>query len=175
MRPAQLTAAQFRRFLGVLMVAGVFICAAQAHDLVPQSELRGRVVDPNHESIVGARISVTRKGQVDSSTLSNANGEFSISLEPGEYTLKIAADGFADATQIVRSKPSTFEPLEIVLQPAGQTATVTVTDMAGYEGFAISSATKTLTPLRDVPQSITVVSREAIKDQGMQSIADGIV
>jgi catecholate siderophore receptor len=164
--------AHFRRLLGALMFAGVLICAAQAHDLVLQSELRGRVVDPNHESIVGAQITITRKGRADASTLSNANGEFLISLEPGEYTLKIAANGFAEATQIVRSKPTTFEPLEIVLQLAGQTATVTVTDMAGYEGFAISSATKTLTPLRDVPQSITVVSREVIKDQGMQSIAD---
>lgn len=164
--------APFRRFFGALMIAGVLLCSVQAHDLALQSELRGRVLDPNQEAIVGARITVTRKGQVDSSTLSNANGEFSISLEPGEYTLKIAADGFAEATQIIRSKPSTFEPLEIVLQLAGQTATVTVTDMAGYEGFAISTATKTLTPLRDVPQSITVVSREVIKNQGMQSIAD---
>jgi catecholate siderophore receptor len=175
MRFAQLThvsSASFRRFFGVLMVAGVLSCAAQANDLVLQSQLRGRVLDPNHESIAGARITVTKKGQVDSSTLSNANGEFSLSLGPGEYTLKIAADGFAEANQIIRSKPSTFEPLEIVLQLAGQTATVTVTDMAGYEGFAISSATKTLTPLRDVPQSITVVSREVINDQGMQSIAD---
>ncbi|HKP45972.1 MAG TPA: TonB-dependent siderophore receptor, partial [Pyrinomonadaceae bacterium] len=49
---------------------------------------------------------------------------------------------------------------------------VTVTDMAGYGTFAVSSATKTLTELRDVPQSIAVVSREAIDDQGMQNIGD---
>jgi catecholate siderophore receptor len=164
--------ARIRQFYGAILVVGILICIAQAREVVVKSELRGRVLDPNRAAIAGAKITAGRKGLADSFTLSNANGEFSLSLEPGEYMLKIAADGFADATQIIRSKPTTFEPLEIVLQLGGATATVTVTDMAGYEGFAISSATKTLTPLRDVPQSITVVSREVIKDQGMQSIAD---
>jgi catecholate siderophore receptor len=175
MKSAKLSGFNFhavRQFLCNLLIAGIFICAAQAHELVTQSEVRGRVLDPNRAAIAGARIITLRKAVPGSSTLSNANGEFSLSLEPGEYTLKISADGFAEATQTIRSKPSTFEPLEIVLQLAGSTATVTVTDMAGYEGLAISSATKTLTPLRDVPQSITIVSREVIKDQGMQSIAD---
>ena len=35
-----------------------------------------------------------------------------------------------------------------------------------------SSATKTPTPLRDVPQSVTVVSRALIADQAMQSMGD---
>jgi catecholate siderophore receptor len=35
-----------------------------------------------------------------------------------------------------------------------------------------STATKTATPLRDVPQAVTVVSRKLIADQGMQSMAD---
>ncbi len=42
--------------------------------------------------------------------------------------------------------------------------------MAGYHAPAITSATKTLTPLRDVPQSVTVVTNELIKDQMMTSI-----
>ena len=36
----------------------------------------------------------------------------------------------------------------------------------------ISSATKTPTPLRDVPQSVTVVTRELIQDQMMMSVGD---
>jgi len=37
---------------------------------------------------------------------------------------------------------------------------------------ASMTATKTMTPLRDVPQSITVVTRGMISDQSMQSMAD---
>ena len=42
----------------------------------------------------------------------------------------------------------------------------------GYQVPVISSATKTPTPLRDVPQSVTVVTQELIKDQLMMSIGD---
>jgi catecholate siderophore receptor len=35
-----------------------------------------------------------------------------------------------------------------------------------------TTATKTLTPLRDVPQSVTVITQRMISDQGMQSMAD---
>jgi catecholate siderophore receptor len=41
-----------------------------------------------------------------------------------------------------------------------------------YAAPVTSSATKTPTPLRDVPQSVTVVTRSLIADQAMQSMAD---
>jgi catecholate siderophore receptor len=43
---------------------------------------------------------------------------------------------------------------------------------AGYTVPAISSATKTPTPLRDVPQAVTAVTKELIKDQMMMSVGD---
>jgi catecholate siderophore receptor len=147
-------------------------CPAYAKELVPQSALHGRVLDPNRAAITAVKITASKDGQIKSTTLTNADGEFSLLLEPGEYTLKVSAEGFAEASLIIRSKPTTFEPLEIVLQIAGYSATVMITDMAGYDTFALSSATKTLTPLRDVPQSVSVVSSEVIKNQSMQSLAD---
>src|SRR5262245_60494071 len=42
----------------------------------------------------------------------------------------------------------------------------------GYNATRTTSATKTDTPLRNIPQSITVVTEEQIKDQGFQSIGD---
>lgn len=136
------------------------------------SEFRGRVLDPDRAAIAGVKVIAARNGHIDSSTVTDAAGEFSLLLEPGEYQLSFSAPGFAEASLLIRSRPTTFEPLEIVLQLAEYSATVTVTDMAGYDTFTVSSATKTLTPLRDIPQAISVVSRESIKDQGMQSIAD---
>ena len=47
-----------------------------------------------------------------------------------------------------------------------------MTASPGYRVQAISSATRTLTPLRDVPQSVTVATRELIQDQLMTSVAD---
>ena len=41
-----------------------------------------------------------------------------------------------------------------------------------YKVEAISTATKTNTPLRDIPQAITVLTEEQIDDQAMQNMAD---
>ncbi|MGH8131371.1 MAG: TonB-dependent receptor [Steroidobacteraceae bacterium] len=52
---------------------------------------------------------------------------------------------------------------------------ITVTgerDSQGYLRATSRTATKTDTPLRDVPQSVTVITRELIQDQSMQSLAD---
>ena len=156
--------------LALLLTA--FPCPVRASELIPQSQLRGKVLDPNRAALSGVKITASREGQAESTTITNANGEFSLLLEPGEYTLKVSAEGFADALLTIRSKPTAFEPLELVLEIAGYNAIVTVTDMAGFDSFTVSSATKTLTALRDVPQSVSVVSREVIKNQSMQSIAD---
>ena len=43
---------------------------------------------------------------------------------------------------------------------------------AGYAVPTTTTATKTDTPLRDTPQSVSIVSRQLIADQGMQSMAD---
>jgi catecholate siderophore receptor len=156
-----------------LLLISAAMGSTQASELVVvRSPLRGKVLDPNRAAIANVKITALSKGQAESATFTDANGEFFLLLEPGEYALMVSADGFAEASVTIRSKPTSFEPLEIVLQLAGYSGTVTVTDMAGYDTFAISSATKTLTALRDVPQSITVVSQEVIRDQGMQSIAD---
>ena len=42
----------------------------------------------------------------------------------------------------------------------------------GYTAFRTSSATKTDIPLRDAPQSISVVTRDVIADQSMQNMTD---
>src|SRR5215470_15693705 len=49
---------------------------------------------------------------------------------------------------------------------------VTVKESPGYEVSIVSSATKTLTPLRDIPQSINVVTQEQVRDQSMLSLSD---
>src|SRR5437763_420323 len=50
---------------------------------------------------------------------------------------------------------------------------ITVTESPSpYQIPKISSATKTSTPLRDLPQSVTVITQELMRDQLMMSIGD---
>lgn len=55
-----------------------------------------------------------------------------------------------------------------------QQVTITGTAERGYDVKSSVTATKTDTLLRDVPQSVTVVSKELIRDQAMQGMADVI-
>ena len=48
---------------------------------------------------------------------------------------------------------------------------VTVTEIANYQ-ILTSNSTKTPTPLLDVPQSISVVNQDLIRDQNMLNMAD---
>src|SRR6185369_6945210 len=133
--------------------------------------LKGKVLDPNHASIEGADVWISKAGLPSSTAVTDRNGEFSLALAPGDYQVRIAAEGFSESNQTVNLQ-SNSKPLEVVLAVGPSNAIVTITDMTAYGVNSINSATKTLTPLRDIPQSISVVTKEQIRDQSMASVAD---
>jgi catecholate siderophore receptor len=155
-----------------LLLALPALCFAQERPA--QSMLRGRVLDPNRALVAGAQVVAATKGRpAGGAVVTDLNGEFSLLLEPGEYTVKVNAPGFAEAAQTVRLARAAAAPtLEFVLLIAEATSSVTVVAPTGYQVEAVGSATKTLTPLRDIPQTITVVTKEQIRDQSLQSISD---
>src|SRR5215213_2855152 len=133
--------------------------------------LRGKVLDPNRAAIQGADVWISKAGLPYSTTVTDRNGEFSVALAAGEYQVRISAEGFTETMETVDLQTNT-KPLEVVLPVGPSSAMVTITDMAAYGVSSINSATKTLTPLRDIPQSISVVTKEQIRDQSMSSVAD---
>ena len=159
-----------RLFFLFVVLASALLCEAQVASL--RSLVKGKVLDPDQAAVVGARIVAQTNVGSMASTVTDQNGEFSLALEPGDYTVTVTADGFSEASQAVRLGQTSATSLEVVLQIAGSSSSVTIVETGGYQTDAIASATKTLTPLRDTPQSITVVTREQIKDQSFQSISD---
>jgi catecholate siderophore receptor len=158
-----------------VLLVGTLLCQAQLSVVQANDKIlvQVQILDPNRAAVAGATISV----QGANSTLSavtDPNGRCSVTVAPGAYTLKINAAGFAEASRTIRVKAANPEFLEIVLEVAASTATVTITgaDSLAYRTQDVTSATRTLTPLRDIPQSITVVTKEQMTDQSMESIAD---
>jgi catecholate siderophore receptor len=155
-----------------LIVSAAVLCAIAA---VPAtaSGVRGQVLDPARAPIAKARITVTgAENGVIQAVSSDAGGEFSLDIPAGVYTVRVSSDGFDDSIQTVAVKPGDDMPCEFVLALAAAHQTVTVTERAAYQVPAISSGTKTMTPLSDLPQSVTVVTRDLIADQLMMSIGD---
>jgi catecholate siderophore receptor len=155
----------------LLLVSAILITPAVAQEAQKKTPVRGKVVDQNRAAIPGADVSASGTGLPSSSAVTDRNGEFSLTLEPGEYQVRVIAEGFSEVTHTVNLLTRT-EPLEIVLPVGSSNASVTITDAAAYGVTSISTATKTLTPLRDIPQSISVVTKEQIRDQSMSSIGD---
>jgi catecholate siderophore receptor len=158
--------------LAILLISGSFE-VLRAEGVAARTLLRGRVLDPNRAIIPGARIIVTSNGiAAPISAVTDQNGEFSLLLEPGDYSLRISVDGFSETSQHIRLNNDSNPFLEVMLQVAGGDSIVTVVDSGSYLTTDVGSATKTLTPLRDIPQAISVVTNEQIKDQMLMSISD---
>jgi len=145
-----------------------FLLASSA---TSQAPFQGRVVGPNGSPVAGARVTAEPRQGTPVSTVTDERGEFTLVLPAGSYTLKIAADGFGELSDSL-SGSTGGEPREFVLQLPEFRESIDVETSAGYEAPAVRSATKTLTPLRDVPQAVSVVTSALIADQRMQSIAD---
>ena len=158
------------RLFSLILAAATLVCQIQAQS--SRSSLQGKVLDPAGAPIAGARITATPEGRASGpSTLSDEAGEFSLALEPGNYAVTIVGEGFEETSQIVNLTTAGRAPLTVMLQIGSLHNTVTVVG-TDYRTVSINSATKTLTPLRDLPQSITVVTREQIRDQLLTSLGD---
>lgn len=139
----------------------------------PTIPTQGKVLDQSRAPLAGARVVFVPQGKVTGHTaVTTQSGEFSLGLEAGTYKLTISADGFLDSSQEVQVPLSAGSPLEVVLQIAAQSTSITVTEAVGFQVQTTATATKTPTPLLDLPQSITVINREVFKDQLMMSMAD---
>jgi catecholate siderophore receptor len=135
--------------------------------------LRGRALDPTGAPIASASVtSVRDSGVPGPSATTDARGAFVLALDPGHYTITVTADGFAPASVPIEATRAGSASQDVPLTISGVRESVTVGGVAGYRAPVITSATKTATPLRDVPQSVTVVTKALIKDQLMESVGD---
>jgi catecholate siderophore receptor len=136
--------------------------------------IRGRVLDSAGGSIVGARVSAVRHDGVnpEASSVSDERGDFTLLVSPGRYTIHIAAEGFAELSQPLEALQARNQSQQYVLEVQGVRQTVTVVAASSDQPIATTSATRTLTALRDVPQSVTVITSQLMTDQLMTSIED---
>ena len=86
------------------------------------------------------------------------------------------AHASADATAAAGASAATAEEeaAERLRRPTPLPKVEAVVDDSGYAASRTETATKTETPLIDVPQQVTVITRELIRDQAMQGIGDAM-
>jgi catecholate siderophore receptor len=129
------------------------------------TSLSGRVVDPSGAVLPQAQV-LLQSTSATRSAVTDANGRFVFEGVSGTESLLIVAEGF---TPLFVERPD-GDAQPFVLEPAPVTESITV--RAPLPHVRTSSATKTDMPLRDVPQSVTVITRDVIGQQTMQGMAD---
>lgn len=133
--------------------------------------LHGQVVDPSGSSVPNAVVILGVEGRTPRSVSTDRTGAFELALAPGAYRLRITAPGFEDLRALL-SLVEGRNLAEYVLKVRPVAESVEVRAQGDYQTEATASGTRTLTPLRDVPQSITVTRKELIRDQMMLGLGD---
>jgi catecholate siderophore receptor len=134
--------------------------------LVAQTRaVTGTVTDSSGGAAAGATVLLLANGR-EQRRVTDSAGHFAFNdVTDPRAILTVTLPRFAPA---VVDDLSTGTDLRIVLQPASLTEDVTVNGESGH----IRTATKTDTAIRDVPQAISVVSRQTMQDVNMTSMAE---
>jgi catecholate siderophore receptor len=156
--------------ISILSLACCISTIAFAKD--PECTVKARVVDQNGAAVAGAKVELIDDTAIIRTVVTDANGEFSISVGAGNYSLQISASNFVLRSQNLTGCPADKNTLELTLEIEPTTAEVNITDGGVYQVGTISSATKTYTSLSDIPQAISLTTKQQIADQNLTSIGD---
>jgi iron complex outermembrane receptor protein len=157
----------FRTRPAILTIAMLFVTLFT----YAQHHLSGVVKDINNQPL--QKVSVSLKGHKHSA-FTDANGNYQIeNIPPGIYTVHFSSTGFQG--QDAKFNTDAPAPVDIVLLPSLeqlQTVEITGRKEMGYKNTNSFIGTKTATPLKDVPASISYVTKELIQDQAAVRIGD---
>jgi len=147
-------------FLLVLFPVGVFAQDTSYSFNVPQGTLKAAIA--SFEATTG--VSVTVLDSVDLNDFKSAGVS-------GRLDAKGALDALVAGTGLsVRRTPTGFA-VRIAAAPVRMEV---LGKVAPYRALDASTATKTVTPLRDIPQTINVIPAQLLADQRAQSVGDAM-
>lgn len=144
---------QLRRLITLVVVLGLYLFDCRAEGLLSFS---GRVLDESRRPISGVRIQVS--GSINKQAVTDSNGQFLLSIPPGEMNLSLTLKG--------------FYPLEskLILETA-RNVTFTMHSMDPSETMIVS-ASRVDTSILDSPSTVSVLSSEKIENSPAQNYAD---
>ncbi len=139
------------------------------------STIKGVVTTSNGKS--AAYISVRLKGKGQGTT-TDEDGKYTINrVKPGTYIIKASAVGINPSEQTITLVAGENRIVNFVLVENDQALEeVTIAGINEKYKISLPSATLRLNePLLEAPQNIQVVSSQAIKDQQLISMSDGVL
>ena len=139
-------------------------------------DVAGTVVDDAGAAVASAAVTAYRGGEsaASASAKSSSDGSFVLHLPPGGYVIHVEARNAAALTATITVPAAGLRAQKFTLSRALLREQITVTAPGGYRAPTNASAMKIDAPLQEIPQAITVVTREQMRDQLMASIGDAV-
>ncbi|MCW3465073.1 TonB-dependent receptor [Chitinophaga nivalis] len=142
-------------------------------NIYAQTIIKGSVKDPEGNLVPGASVTIGK----NKATTTNDKGEYQFTdLQPGKYTVTFSFIGYETTGNTVHLKEGETRVVQVTLVAAAeqlQHVEIVGRKESGYRNTSSFIGTKTATPLKEVPQSISYVTKELMQDQ--QSLRVGEV
>lgn len=158
-------------YLLFLVLLTTFSTLAQSRQT---GSLKGNIKtsDGSPAEYINIHLKGTGKG-----TTTTSSGDFEIhSILPGQYTLLASFVGLKSVEQVIEIKAGETTSLpEIILQEnTSQLNEIVITGFKerSYQNEVSSIASKSPTPLKDIPQAVSYVTKELIQDRKAFRITD---
>lgn len=146
----------------------------KAQTNITPTKLKGSVKDRSGDILSGVTVWIDGRLTI---TKTDSEGNFEFEVVPGQHTLHLSFIGYKPYQENLSVKVGEVLALEIILelsQEALQSVEVIGRKESGYKNTNSFSGTKTATPIKEVPQSISYVTKETLDDQLAFKTSDAI-
>lgn len=154
-----------------LLIALLALCTGSSYG---QSVVKGKVRDQENNLVPGVSV-MLGKGK---NTITDVSGQFILNdLQPGKYTIRFTFVGYEPSSRIIDLKAGETRVVDIVLTSSAeqlQSVEITGRKESGYKNTNSFIGTKTATALKDVPQSISYVTKEMMADLQVMRIGEAV-
>ncbi|HEU4470867.1 MAG TPA: TonB-dependent siderophore receptor [Flavisolibacter sp.] len=150
-----------------LFFLGMMLASLQA---MTQAIVKGKITSSQGEPIAAA--TVVLNGQ---SVLGNGQGEYRVITKAGAAKMTVSAIGFEEVQKNINLEDGKETVIDLVLSEVVrqmQTVEIIGRKETGYKNGSSFAGTKTATALKDVPQSISYVTKELMQDQQAMRLGD---
>ncbi|MDJ1496520.1 TonB-dependent receptor [Cytophagaceae bacterium DM2B3-1] len=131
------------------------------------SDVKGKPVELASVTLKNTKIGVSTK----------SDGSFTLSVPAGDYTVLVSSIGYEVYQQPVLVKDNETVTLSISLNEAAETlqqVEITGRKETTYKNDATFVATKSSTLIKDIPQSVSYVTKEILQDQGVFRVNEAV-
>jgi outer membrane receptor protein involved in Fe transport len=127
-----------------------------------QSSVAGRITDARGDALAGAHITVTVGDKAVSQTDSDSAGRFRLALPPGNYELRVVADGFSRFSQRLTVGANSTD-LNLQLEPASLAETVIITSARAAVRVDETPASVSLLDAQDVSNAAAQTTDDLLR------------